>query len=278
MVSTTGRDRTHHAAKAHGIDLLLVEVQILKAPAHLLAGHDLALAKAFLCTADSFHAQHLDHRATGVQHRANFILGAGTLALVVHILRDFLDDLLVLAGTVECQGVVALGAHAHVAHIWLSTSPPHAVHLLAWVTGSLGFLERGGVHHAPAPQQYVVRLALAYLQPGGLLFNAGRSHRQKLQIESVHFGPLFEQGDGLLAKRAVMVNKRNFLAFEFVHAAERLAQVLDDDVGAGPVAAHHLEVPLEGHAVCRHRQAITHRQQRDLVARCFFGQGKGDPG
>ena len=278
MVGAAGGDGAHDVVEAQGVQLLLVEGQVFHAPAHLFAGHDLAFAEAFLRAAHGFDAQHLDDHATGVQHRAHFVLGTRALTLVVHVLEDVLDHLGLLSRAIERQCVVTLGTFAHVAHIGFSTGPPHAIHLLAWVTRRLGFLQGGGVHHTPAPQQHVVGAALAHLQPGGLLFDARGSHRQHLQLEAVHLGAFLHQRDGLFAERTVVVHEGDFLALELVHAAQALANVLQQNVGARPIAAHQREVPLECHAVLRNRQAIAQRHQRDLVGRGFFGQGEGDTG
>ncbi len=270
--------RTHHAREAQGIQLLLVQRQVFHAPADLFAGHDLALAEALLRPAHGFDGQRLDDDATGVEHGTDLVLRTRALALAMHIFQDVLDHLGLLARGVERQRVVALGTFTHVLDVRLGTGPPHAVHLVARVTRGLGFLERGGVHHTPAPQQHVVRAALAHLQPGGLLLHAGGGHRQQLQVEAMHARALLQQRDRLLAEGAVVVDQRDLLALELVQAAFLLAQMLDDDVGGGPVTAHEGEVPLERHAVLRDGQAVTQRDQRDLVLRHLLGQRKGDAG
>ncbi len=96
-----------------------------------------------------------------------------------------LDDLGVGLGAVlQRQRVVALGAVADVLHVGLGAGPPHAVHLVARVAGGHRLLDRGGVHHAPAPQEHVVGPVLADLQPGGLLLDAGVRHRQQAAARS----------------------------------------------------------------------------------------------
>jgi hypothetical protein len=137
----------------------------------------------------------------------------------------FLDDRRVRLGAMlHRHRVVALGALADVLHIRLGAGPPHAVHLLARVAGGLRLLQRGGVHHAPAPQQHVVRAALAHLQPGGLLLHAGRRHRQQLQVGSRAWAARScSSGIGSLPIRAVVVDQRDLLALELVQAAFLLA-------------------------------------------------------
>ena len=194
----------------------------------------------------------------------------------MHVFQDVLDHLGALAGGVQRQCVVTLGAFTDVLDVGLGTGPPDAVQLVTREAGGLGFLQRRRVHHAPAPQQHIVRMALAHLQPGGFLFDARRGHRQQLQLEAVHARALLQQRNWLLAKRAVVVDQRNLLALELVQAAFDLAQVLDQDVGAGPVAAHQREVPLEGVAVLRDGQTIAQRDQRNLVGDDLFGQREGN--
>ena len=196
----------------------------------------------------------------------------------MHLLEDVLHQRVLGAVGVERQRAVALGVGADVLDVRLRAGPPHAEQLLAREAGGDRLLERGRVHHAPAPQQRVVGTIAANLQPGRLLLHAGRGHRQQLQLEAMHLGALLERGDRLLAEGRVVVDQRNLLALELVQAAFLLAQVLDQDVGRGPVAAHQREVPLEHAAVLRGRQAVAERDQRDLVDRRLVGEREGDAG
>src|SRR5262245_24850476 len=100
VVGAAGRDRAHHAGEAQRVELLLVERQVLVAPARLLGGHPLALAEALLRALDAFDRQHRRHQATHVQHLAHFFLWPGALTLVVHFLQHFLCDLRVRRGAV----------------------------------------------------------------------------------------------------------------------------------------------------------------------------------
>ena len=94
----------------------------------------------------------------------------------------------------------------------------------------------------------------------------------------MHLCALFQQRDGVFAVGAVVVHVGNFLALELVQAAGLLAQMLDQDVSGRPVAAQEGEVPLEGVAVLRNRQAVALRHQRNFVDGGFFGQREGDAG
>ena len=179
MVHARGADRAHHAGKAQCIELGLGQVQVFQAPAHLLAGHGLALAIALLRRTDSFHAQHGAHGTTHVQHLAYLVLRACALAFVVHHSHHVFDQLgLGLRTMLHGHRVVAFGTFGHVFHIRLRTGPPHAIHLLARVAGGLCLFDSGAVHHTPAPQDHVVGLVLAHLQPRGFLLDAGCRHGQ----------------------------------------------------------------------------------------------------
>ena len=279
MVLAAGGDGTHHALEAQCIELGLREVQVLVAPARLLAGHDLALAKTLLGGTHTFHGEHRCGQAAHVQHLANFFTRSGALALVVQLRQDLLDHGRIGLGAVlHHDGVVTLGAHAHVLHVRLGTGPPHTVDVLARVARGLGFFQQGGVHHTPAPVDDVVGAVAADLQPGGFLLHTGVGDRQQAQREPVHGGTFLQHRDRLFAERAVVVDQRDLLALEFVQAAGFVAQVLDDGVGGDPVGAGQREVPLEHATVGGFAAAVATGEQRNLVDRCFFRQREGDAG
>ena len=176
------------------------------------------------------------------------------------------------------HGVVAFGTVSHVFDVRLGTGPPHAVHFLAGVAGGLCFLDCSAVHDAPAPQDHVVRAVLAHLQPGGFLLNTWGSHGQQRQSETVHGSALLQQGNGFFAKRAVVVNQGNFLAFELVPTTFFFGDGLHDGVSGHPVGTSNGEVPLEHGAVSALAAAIAHGHHRNFVCRCFLGDGKGCAG
>src|SRR6218665_2044084 len=72
VVDARGADGAHHAGEAERVELGLREVQVLEAPADLLAVHRLALAEAFLRGAHALDAQHRAHRPAHVEHLAHF--------------------------------------------------------------------------------------------------------------------------------------------------------------------------------------------------------------
>jgi hypothetical protein len=201
VVGAAGGDRAHHALEAQAVELGLRQVQVLVAPAGLLAGHDLALADTSPGRRDAFGGQHRAHHTAHVEHAAHFFLRPGALALGVHLVEDVLDDLrLGLGAVLHHHRAVALGGFADVLQIRLGTRPPGAEHLLARVTGGHGLLDRGGGHHAPGLHDDVVRALLTHLQPDGLLLDAGSRHRQQLQVEAMHLRALLHDRQQLLAE------------------------------------------------------------------------------
>jgi hypothetical protein len=62
MVKTGSLHRTHHAGEAHRIERLLVEIEVLQTPTHLLTGHHLALAVPLLRLAHTFDASIAESR------------------------------------------------------------------------------------------------------------------------------------------------------------------------------------------------------------------------
>src|SRR3546814_14544080 len=63
---------------------------------------------------------------------------------------------------------------------------------------------------------------------------------------------------------------------QLVHPAFLLGDVLDHDVGRGPVGAQQWKIPLEHSAVGGLRQPVAHGNPRSLVAAGFVGNGKCD--
>ena len=93
VVGARRAHRSHHAGKAERVELLLVEREVLEAPAHLLAGHHLALAEAFLRALDALDGHHRGDQAAHVEHLSHFLARPGALALVVHHREHILHDL-----------------------------------------------------------------------------------------------------------------------------------------------------------------------------------------
>ena len=200
MVDATGADGAHDAGKSERVQFFLVQSQVFITPTRLFGAHPFAFAKALLGPPHPFDGQHGTHGTAHVQDLADFLARAGTLALVVHQAQNVFHHLGVWFGPMlHRDGVIALGAFAHVLHVGLGPRPPDAIHLFARVAGGLGFLERGRVHHAPAPEQHVVGFGLAHLQPRRFLVNARRRHRQQLEVKAEHGGTLLQQRNGFLA-------------------------------------------------------------------------------
>ena len=75
-----------------------------------------------------------------------------------------------------------------------------------------------------------------------------------------------------------MVQQRNLPAFQLVEPAEFLGDVLDRDIGRGPVGPEQWKIVLEHRAVLGVGTAVPHRNDRDLVCSRLFGEGEGDAG
>ena len=103
-------------------------------------------------------------------------------------------------------------------------------------------------------------------------------NRQQQQLVAVDLGPFLQQWDRLLAVGRVVIDERNLLTLELVHAAFLLADVLDQDVGSGPVRAAEREIPAEDRAIHRVGPAVTCSDDRDLVDKRFVGDRERDAG
>ena len=58
-----------------------------------------------------------------------------------------------------------------------------------------------------------------------------------LKVKPLQLGALLQHRDRLLAVRAVVIDEADLLALQLVDAAVLLGDVLDGDVGRGPVGA-----------------------------------------
>ncbi len=111
-----------------------------------------------------------------------------------------------------------------------------------------------------------------------LLFDTGVRNRDRRKLKAVLLRQHLQRRDRLLAVRAVVKDQRDLLAFQLVEAAELLGDVLDRDIGRGPVRAEQREVVREHRAVLGIGTAIAHRDDRDLVSRGLFGESECNAG
>src|SRR5689334_19495833 len=177
VVEAGDLERRHEAGGAELLQTLRVDVQVLDAPAHLLAGARLALPELLPREADRLDGDDARHDAARVVDRAEARLVLElSLALVVDVLLDVLHHREARARRVEAGGDVALRRRAGRDHVLLGAGPPHADDLVARVADLRRRLERGRVHHAPAPEDHPVGLELAHLQPLRLLLVARVRH------------------------------------------------------------------------------------------------------
>src|SRR5690554_165485 len=259
VIAATGLDRPHQLGEAQLFQTRISDVQVLEAPPNLLGRHVLAFAVLFLRGADGLYLQHGDHHSARVRNGADILaVGVGALPLVVHMLLQVFVHPAVVGAVVDGDAVIALGHFAQILDVVFRACPPDAVHLVAWIAYRLSLAYGRRRHDAGAPQQDEIRTFLADLQPGGFLLHSWRRYRIQLQFEAVGLGPRFKQGDRFLAVGRVVIDQGDLLAFQLVFPAYLLGNVLDHDVGCGPVGAQQREVPFEDRAVGRLRQAIAH--------------------
>ena len=278
MVVAAGLHGWEHAQRADGLLARVVDVQVFQAPAHLLARDRLALAEFFLRHADRFHPQdagcHAAHVVDGADAR---LVGQVALAGRVEFLADVVQHG-VVARRIERHRRVALGRVARWNRVFLGAGPPDAQHFVAREAVALRRLDGNGVHHAPAPQDHVVRLGLADLQPLRLLFAAWRRDGNFDQFKAVLFRQRFEHGQRLLAEGRIVVQVHDLFAFQLVHATILVAQVFDHGGGLAPVAGDQWIDVGEDLAVGGVRAAVADHRHGDLVLRHAVQNAVGDAG
>ena len=265
MVGAGDRGRRDEAAEADLLEASLGQVERFEAAAHVL-GIDHLLAGELLRVADALDDEHRVVDAAVVERFADLLLRRRALALVDDVLEDVLHRGRLGAGERPAQRLVALGLLATGAGVVIAAGPPDADQLVHREVVLGRFLDRGGVHRAPALVVEIVRPVATDRQPErALVLHVGGGHRIELQLEAVFLGEVFENRDRLLAERRVEMDQAELLALELVHAAELGRHVLHHDGGAVPVSEGRDEDPGEVRAVGRGRQAVGHRQDRDLV-------------
>ena len=136
---------------------LLVDGQVLEAPAHLLAGDRLALAELGLRAADRLDGDACRRRCRACTDRADV---APVLAVALALVVDVLERCPASPGSWPAGRLKPARCSP-----WRLRPPGSRPARRRTTTRrissradsrSRGFLERGGVHHAPAPQDHVV--------------------------------------------------------------------------------------------------------------------------
>ena len=174
------------------------------------------------------------------------------------------------------QRLVAVRAVACGQHVIFRPRPPDADEVIHREADVRGLLDRHGVHHAPAPEQDIVRLVAADLEPLAFLFLAGRIDGDLGQFKAVLLGQFLKRADRLLPVGGVVVEQRDLLAVQV--AAILVQQVLDRHAGAVPVVRRVVEDVAEHLAVRGRGAAIARRVKRDAVRGHFRDQLIGDAG
>ena len=115
---------------------------------------------------------------------------------------------------------------------------------------------------------------MAHLQPGRFLLDARMRHRQLDQLEAVSFCVLLEHRNRLFAKRRIVINERDFLAFQTAF----FRHVLHQNIGRTPIGAEQREAPLEDAAIGRFAATVAGGEHRNLVGKRLFRQRKRNAG
>src|SRR6266536_223088 len=198
-------DRVREALHAELVEPLLRQVEVLESPPDLLAREHLVAVLAHR-GANRLDGEHGVDNAAIVERGAHLLLLPGTLALVIDVLDDVLEDPEVGARSMECRSLVSLGAVPGGDHVGVAGGPPVADEVVHPETGGRCLLDRDLVHHAPAGQEDPVRIEPADLEPCRLLLLAGMVHGEQRQLEAVFLRQLLEGRVGLLAVRTVVID------------------------------------------------------------------------
>src|SRR5687768_7087835 len=279
VVHAGNLERLHQPDRAELLQAFVVDIQVLDAPADLLAGHRLALAEARLRGADGFRGNDAGDDAArvinGPYARGVFQIA---LALLVHVLEHVLHHREVGAGQVEGRGDIALRRIAGRDDVLLGSGPPYADDLGARKSDLGRRLQRGRVHYAPAAQDDPVGPDLAHLQPLRLLLVSRVRHGDVRDLEAVLLGLRVEHRDGFFSVGRVVVNVHDLLALELVHPAFLLADELDLGGVLRPVGRDQREDVGEYAPVGGVGAAVAHGDDRDMVRGGLLDERVGDAG
>src|SRR5439155_265010 len=279
MVHARHLERLHQSGGAELLQALVVDVQVLDAPAYLLAGHRLALAELRLRRADRFRGDDARDHAARVVDRAD---ARGVLHLPLALLVDVLEDILhpraAGAGQVVPGGDIALRRVGRGDDVLFGARPPDTDDPVAREADLGGGFQRRRVHHAPAAQDHPVGLDLADLQPLRLLLVARVRHRDVRHLEAVFLRLHVKHRNGFLAVGRVVVDVDDLLALQLVHPAFLHADELDLGGVLRPVGRDQREDVREYAAVGGIGAAVAQRDHRDLVGGRFLDQRVGDAG
>jgi hypothetical protein len=131
---------------------------------------------------------------------------------------------------------------------------------------------------APAPQDHVVRIGLADLQPLRLLLAARRRDGNLDQVKAILLRQRLQHRQGFLAERRVVIQVDDLFSFELVHAAVFIAEIFDHRCGLVPVAGDERENIGEDLAVGGVRAAVADHRHRDFVGGEAVKHAVGDAG
>src|SRR2546421_11384026 len=158
-------DRVHEALHPELFQAWLGEIEVLEAPADLLAGERL-VAVLDHRGANRLGGEHRVDDAAVVERRAHLLLLAAALALVVDELHDVLVHLEGGARRVERRALVALRPVAGRDHVGVVRRPPVADEVVHLDALSRRLLHRDLIHDAPARHEDPVGVDSPDLEPG----------------------------------------------------------------------------------------------------------------
>ena len=103
-------------------------------------------------------------------------------------------------------------------------------------------------------------------------------HRDHFEFETEFRGFRFQHRMRLLAVSGIVIQQRDFLAFEFARAAVLVGDELDDSGGAVPVIGHQRKHPREHTAIGGVSAAVAQGDQGNSVDRRLVDEAVGNAG
>src|SRR3546814_2430711 len=120
----------------------------------------LALAVFLLRIAQGLDGEHGFHGAAQIADLAEMLGAVSRLALVDEVFLHVLEQAHVLRRAMEAEALVALRRRTRRLHVAVLARPPDTQHLVTREADGSGFLDRHGVHRAPALPVDIVRTPL----------------------------------------------------------------------------------------------------------------------
>ena len=188
MVRAGQLERLHQADRAECFQACVVELEVFKTPAHLLAGQRL-LAELVLGDTHGFDVQNaVDHAEVVIDRAEAFWVGQIALARIDNGFFDALKHRELRARRVRGNGDKTLGGGTGGRGVVFRVAPDVADDAVGRKAHLLRCFQRHRVHHAPTAQNHPVGLLAADVEPLRLLLVAWVRHFDMLDREAVFFG------------------------------------------------------------------------------------------